>query len=156
MVNVKNPGDIITIKVEGVEYETYIDPNGTQRFHENPGHPILQLVPIITVPSPYGPYETRDLNALRLKYANKEFSQREYAEANMALGYSLSGFGELSCFFDMRIENPLNPCSVEHDEVYLFGCVESGKMSRESVVNIIMNRDGITQEEAEDYVSEYV
>lgn len=149
-----NPGDVITVKVEGVEYETYIDKNGTQRFRENPDHPILLLVPIIDAG---GGYMQRDLNLLaRMYHVDKAFSQRDYAEANMALGYSLHGFGELSSFFDMRIENPLHPCEMKHDEVYLFGCVESGKMTREAVVDIIMKRDGIAHDAAEEYVSVYV
>lgn len=48
-----------------------------------------------------------DLNHLALAYHQKKFSQRDYAEFNMMLGYSISGFCDLSSFDDMEIINPL-------------------------------------------------
>lgn len=96
-------GDIIKVKVGGVEYETYIDPNGVQRFRANS---LLNFL-----------FENRknknqnskiDLNEIAILFHTKQpFSQRDYAEFNMMLGYSVCGFAELSSFEDMEIENPL-------------------------------------------------
>lgn len=89
------PGDVIVVRVGGVEYETVIDQNGTQRFRANGLIRCLRDAGYT------------NLNTLAMAYGEKRFTQREYAEFNMALGYSVSGFAELSSFQDMLIENPL-------------------------------------------------
>lgn len=49
-----------------------------------------------------------DLNELaRIYHTKKPFSQRDYAEFNMMLGYSVSGWCDLSSFHDMEVVNPL-------------------------------------------------
>lgn len=93
------PGDHIKVKVGGVEYDTVVDPQGVQRFIADPVIRTLVNAEVI------------DLNEVARLYVgdNKDpgFTQREYAEFNMKLGYSLGGFAELSWFFDMEIENPI-------------------------------------------------
>lgn len=90
------PGDHITVKVGGVEYDTVIDEHDVQRFIADPLIQKLQRAGII------------DLNRLSVAYHyNKVLTQREYAELNMKLGYSVSGFCDLSSFSDMPIENPV-------------------------------------------------
>ena len=85
----------IIVKVGGVEYPTVIDKHGVQRFVEN--SLFCHLVDSGQV----------DLNRLGIDYQHDKFSQREYAEFTMMLGYSVDGFAELSSFHDMEIENPL-------------------------------------------------
>jgi hypothetical protein len=95
----KKPGDIIIVKVGGKEYETIIDDNGTQRFRQN-----TALRALLDAATSKGV----DLNLLASMYHGGEvITQRDYAEFNMMLGYSVSGFSELSFFYDMEIENPL-------------------------------------------------
>lgn len=85
----------IMVKVGGIEYPTVIDERGTQRFIGN--KLLCHLVDSGQV----------DLNRLGIDYQHEKFSQREYAEFNMMLGYSVSGFAGLSSFHDFEIENPL-------------------------------------------------
>jgi tRNA/tmRNA/rRNA uracil-C5-methylase (TrmA/RlmC/RlmD family) len=85
----------MTVKVGEIEYSTVIDEHGTQRFVKN--KLLCHLVDSGQV----------DLNRLSIDYQHEKFSQREYAEFNMMLGYSVSGFSELSSFDDLEIENPL-------------------------------------------------
>ena len=92
------PEDLIWVTVGGVEYGTYIDPDGVQRFV---GDPILEYL-----------YQTGrlDFNKMAVDYHSgkyPELTQRIYAEFNMKTGYSVSGFSELSSFQDMEIINPL-------------------------------------------------
>jgi hypothetical protein len=88
-------GDIIKVKVGGVEYDTIIDHNNVQCFKCNSVIDYLLMT------------QRLNLNQLAMDYQMKKFSQRDYAEFNMMLGYSVSGFRELSSFEDMEIENPL-------------------------------------------------
>lgn len=90
------PGDIIKVKVGGVEYDTIIDPDGVQRFKANK-----------TVRYLLDANGKIDMNLLRDTYNAGAFGQREYAEFHMLIGYSVSGFCELSPFADMAVENPL-------------------------------------------------
>ncbi len=89
------PGDVIVVAVGGVDYETVIDELGVQRFRCNAiiGHLFQE--------------KRLDLNQLAVDYYEKKFDQRAYAEFNMALGYSVCGFADLSSFEDMAIDNPL-------------------------------------------------
>jgi prolyl-tRNA editing enzyme YbaK/EbsC (Cys-tRNA(Pro) deacylase) len=76
-------------------YPTFIDEDGVQRFEQN--SVLCHL------------FQTGklDLNQLAVDYHEKKFSKVDYAELNMMLGYSVSGFCDLSSFQDMRITNPL-------------------------------------------------
>lgn len=98
------PGDIIKVKVGGIEYETYIDERGTQRFRKN------SLLDFLFNSRENKKQNSKvDLNELAILFHSKNppFSQRDYAEFNMMLGYSVAGFAELSSFEDMEIENPV-------------------------------------------------
>jgi hypothetical protein len=86
--------DVIMVKVGGVPYETVMIA-GVQRFKVN--EVVRHLCDTKQI----------DLNKLAIEYDDKKFSQRAYAEFNMALGYSVCGFADLSAFKDMEIENPL-------------------------------------------------
>lgn len=88
-------GDVIVVKVGGKEYETIIDEDNVQRFRRD------------TVI--YHLYKTGqiDLNRLSVDYRRGHFDKRDYAELNMATGYSVCGFADLSAFQDMEIENPV-------------------------------------------------
>ena len=89
------PGDVIKIKVGGVAYDTFIDDKGVQRFKKNSVLDYLVNTGVI------------NLNPLVIMFASDRFTQRDYAEFNMMLGYSVDGFADLSSFQDMEIENPL-------------------------------------------------
>jgi hypothetical protein len=90
------PGDVITVKVGGKEYDTVIDEQGVQRFKENG---VLKYL---------FDRGALDLNEIaRIYHTKKPFSQRDYAELNMMLGYSVSGWCDLSAFQDMDVKNPL-------------------------------------------------
>ena len=120
----------ITVLVDGREYETIIHENGTQRFPQVPGlHEILctdtgiSRRPVRT-PNPVPPNvidlaktneavawvvknNPCDLNEMEVAYQRRAFPQLDYAEFKMAIGYSVSGWCELSAFLDMSVINPL-------------------------------------------------
>lgn len=102
-----NPGDVIQVKVGGVSYDTVIDTSGTQRFRKNLDNPLLKRLRNNPreIHNPKGDVE--DLNEMSIRYGRGEFSKREYAEMNMANGYSVCGFADLSSFEDWDIDNPL-------------------------------------------------
>lgn len=89
------PGDKVMIRLDGFEYPTIIDDQGVQRFYKN------EVVDHL--------FEAGrlDLNKLALEFRQGKFSLRHYAEFYMSLGYSVSGFMDLSAFSEMKIENPL-------------------------------------------------
>lgn len=88
--------DTIIVKVGGIEYPTIIDEHGTQRFI---AHPLLSKLCDANL---------IDLNGVAVAYARgKVFTQREYIEFNMALGYSVCGLAELHEFENVGIENHL-------------------------------------------------
>jgi hypothetical protein len=87
--------NMIKVKVNNKEYDTHIDHKGVQRFIEN--SVICYLVANHIV----------DLNKLCIAYQEGKFSQKDYAEFNMMLGYSVCGFADLPSFEDYKIENPL-------------------------------------------------
>lgn len=89
-------GDIIKVKVGGVGYDTIIDSDGVQRFKVN-----------TTVRYLLDANGKIDMNALRLAYNAGAFNKRDYAEFHMMIGYSVSGFCELSPFMDWEVYNPL-------------------------------------------------
>ena len=88
-------GDVVRVRVGGVYYDTIIDKQGVQRFHQNDVVRYLQDT------------EQLNLNQLALAYRIGKFSRRCYAEFMMSLGYSVSGFCELHAFQAMEIENPV-------------------------------------------------
>ena len=146
------PGDKITVRVGGVDYETVIDSNHVQRFVEKPDHWLVKQIPMV-----YDTYLKRDImnmNEMARRYRNNEFSQRDYAEMNMFTGYSVCGFCELSSFYDMIVENPLwasdtdNEYTNMHDS-YLLKKLCNNKMTLSEAVDIIQKRDGLTKAEAE-------
>lgn len=90
------------VRVGGVVYPTIIDEQGTQRFIENP---VIRYILDEQVTVGGKPL----LNAIGIAYHRGLFgrgpeAQRAYAEFNMALGYSVCGFEELSSFQDMEVE----------------------------------------------------
>lgn len=82
------------VKINGKPYETEMV-NGVQRFKVNSC--IKHLVDTKQI----------DVNKLCIDYQNGKFSQQDYAEVMMGVGYSVSAFIYLSTFEDMEIENPL-------------------------------------------------
>lgn len=133
--------------LDGKEYLTYIDENGIQMFPEDPEHFLAKQTSIFG-----GPY---DLNEMALRYHNGEFSQRDYAEMNMAVGHSVSGFADISDFHDMQLINPLWNVK-QPDDTYLSGCLRSGKKTTDEVIGEIMKRDNITKKEAIGYYLEFL
>lgn len=95
------PGDKVIVKVGGKKYETCITDDNVQRFKEN------RIVSALLDSSDL------DLNKIAIMYQRGMFSQREFAEFNMMLGYSICGFSDLSFFEDMEIENPIGGTSEE-------------------------------------------
>ena len=89
-------GDIIKVKIGGVEYDTIIDKDGVQRFKVNA---VVRYL--------LDANGKIDMNALRLVYNTGGISRRDYAEFHMLIGYSVDGFSELSPFMNWKIENPL-------------------------------------------------
>lgn len=82
------------VKVGGIDYPAYTDINGVTRFK---GNSIIEFL-----------FKSGklDLNQLAVDYSNGKFSKRDYAELNMMLGYSVSGFCDLSAFADMEVVTP--------------------------------------------------
>ncbi len=104
------PGDRLTVMVGGQPYETIITEGGVQRFIEDPNNALYRRLRTRggaggEIVNPSG--DILDLNEMAVRYHKGEFSQREYAELNMALGYSVGGFCELSNFQNMDIDNPI-------------------------------------------------
>lgn len=146
------PGDKITVRVGGVDYATHIDQNNVQRFVENPDHWLVKQIPLT-----YDNYLKRDImnmNEMARRYRNGEFSQRDYAEMNMFIGYSVSGFCELSSFHDMIVENPVWAKDDDNEytniiDSYLLKKLCQHKMTLSEAIEIIQKRDGLTKAEAE-------
>jgi hypothetical protein len=148
------PGDRIMVKVGGVEYETVIDQYGTQRFVANPDHWLVKQIPIVW--DTYLKKNIQDMNTMYYRYKNGEFSQRDYAEMNMAVGYSVSGFCDLSNFNDMIVENPLWASEDDNEytnmiDSYLLKMLCQNKMTLSEAIEVIQKRDGLTKAEAENH-----
>ena len=88
-------GEIVIIKIGGKEYNTIIDSEGVQRFPTN--KLFRHLVDEGMV----------NLNSLAVAYTRGLFSQEEFMMFCMGLGYSVSGFSDLSFFEELEIENLL-------------------------------------------------
>lgn len=102
----------ITVKINGKEYQTYLDKHGTQRFVEN--RIVSRFIDSnVALYSKMGWKWMEDnnvytLNDLSMEYHGKgEFSLDEMIEFHTMIGYSVGGFAELSYFEDVEIENPL-------------------------------------------------
>lgn len=114
-------GQIIPVMVGDQPYETVII-NGVQRFIEDKNNPLYRRLQrdTVGVVNPAG--DIVDLNDMAIRYHRGEFSQREYAEFNMALGYSVGGFCDLSSFEDMDIDNPLWEAPTEYAPDHIIEC----------------------------------
>lgn len=92
------PGETIRITVGGKPYMTVIDATGIQRFPKRFSGLLWD-------------HGALDLNQIASWYRWQENVtedlKRGYAEFMMDLGYSVSGFAELSTFQDWSIDNPL-------------------------------------------------
>lgn len=122
--------DTITVSIDGRDYKTVIDGRGTQRFPQVPGlYEILctdtgiSRRPVRAAnPVPDNVIELAktnkavawvvennpcDLNEMEVAYQRGGFPKLDYAEFKMAIGYSVSGWCELSAFMDMSVINPL-------------------------------------------------
>jgi len=154
------PGDKIIIKVGGIEYETVIDDAGTQRFVKNPDHWLVKQIPMIY--DTYLKRDIQDMNTMARRYHQGEFSQRDYAEMNMAIGYSVSGFCELSSFHDMIVENPLWASDTDNEytnmiDSYLLKKLCKHEITLSESIDIIQKRDGVTRTEAEKhFISQFL
>jgi hypothetical protein len=88
-------GTIIPVKLNGEEFPTIIDEKGAQRFIKN------RIVQRLMDHFPGG------MNQLSIDYQEGRFTQHEYMLFCISLGYSVCGFGDLSAFEDIEIDNPL-------------------------------------------------
>ena len=98
--------------------------------------------------------DIHDMNTMARRYRNGEFTQKDYAEMNIYTGYSVSGFCELSSFFDMIVENPLWASDTDNEytnmiDSYLLRRLCHHKMTLSEAIDIIQKRDGLTKEDAE-------
>jgi len=126
------PGTKVNITIEGKTYETYIDDDGTQRFPEVPGLHGLRWTDTGRFRGQNGPRHARpvslevaelaktntavawlvenqptDLNMMSVAFQEGAFTRIDYAEFNMHIGYSVSGWS-MSFFFEYdMIWNPL-------------------------------------------------
>lgn len=86
------------VHVGGRPYRAFEDDRGRLRFAKDPDHFLVKrMTPI------FGGTGTADPNTMAVEYQEGRFSLRDYAEMNIAMGYSLGGFEELSTFFDLEI-----------------------------------------------------
>lgn len=144
-----NPGDIIIVHVDGRPYETYITKHGIQRFRTDHTNKLWDRWK--------GDEDdrlgrgTEDLTQLVMAYLSGEFTEREYMEFNMSLGYSMCGFCELSSFQHLRVINPLwgDDLDSDPDDVYLYKNCYLKNITLEEVLQTKVRRDGITYEEAQ-------
>lgn len=133
------PGDRITVLVGGQPYETVIDERGTQRFVENPSNALVCRLRNRTDGRPARPgADVADLNEMSMRYRRGEFTQREYAEMNMALGYSVDGFYELSSFEDMDIDNPLDDEGPVYDPADVVTCDLTMTRAAAAVLELVL------------------
>lgn len=97
-----------TVRIGAWSYPVYFDEDGVMRFYEDHSNPLLQRYLVEREPGSLHYRIPYDLNRMGVDYAkNKAFSLREYLEAMIALGYSVSGLRELSTFRDLPFVTPL-------------------------------------------------
>lgn len=89
---------IIEVYVGGRPYKVSREDNGRLRFVKNPDHYLVKRMSPI-----FGGEGDEDPNSMAIAYINGEFSLRDYAEMNIAMGYSLDGFEELHNFEDIEV-----------------------------------------------------
>lgn len=93
-----------TVYVGGRPYSAHEDDKGRLRFMKNPEHHLVRrMTPI------FGGSGDEDPNTMGIRYAEGEFSLRDYAEMNMGMGYSVDGFEDLSSFEDIEVR-----CDIPH------------------------------------------
>ena len=140
-------GDLFVVRIDGENYLTQII-KSTQFFIKNPDHYLVRQT------REDSGVRISDFNQMFRRYQAKEFSQRDYAELNIFVGYSVSSFHGLSSFQDMRLENPLWRL-VQPDDTYLSARYERGSMTKEEVIYAIAKRDkcpyGLAQAEVESW-----
>lgn len=103
--------EIIEVKLNGKPYQTHIDEHGVQRFVANKAlsnivHGLVGLYGRIG----YREFEALGLyglNELSLDYHRGLIPQQDMIDLYTQMGYSVSGFCDLSYFQDLEIENPL-------------------------------------------------
>jgi hypothetical protein len=89
-----------TVAVGGLNFPATIEENGVERFIADPDHWLVaQLLP------PFGGSGDKSPNDMAIAFARGEFSLWDYAQMNIAMGYSISGFCELHSFGDLAIES---------------------------------------------------
>lgn len=145
--------DIIKVKVGDKFYDTVLI-NDVQRFVENPDHFLVKQLK-----ENGGQF---DLNDMAIQFQSGKFSQVDYAEMNMAIGYSVSGFCDLHNFHDMKIINPLWDDDLDDEfvgmnDTYLYAQLTNKKLKLGEIFDIMMKRDNISLEEAhEKFVDEMI
>lgn len=77
------PGDLVTVLLNGEAVTTQIDERGVQRFIQN--DVIRHLVDTDVI----------DLNKLYIEVLTQKLNEWDYIEVCMSLGYSVSGFMEM-------------------------------------------------------------
>ncbi|WP_298841881.1 hypothetical protein [uncultured Salinicola sp.] len=93
-----------TVHVGGLPYPAREDDKGRLRFVKDPDHPLVKrMMPI------FGGTGSEDPNTIGLEYGRGEHSLRDYAEMNIAMGYSIDGFEDLSSFEEIEVR-----CDVPH------------------------------------------
>lgn len=132
-----NIGDIIEVSVGGKIYLSEIDEHHTQRFLE--------------IKDYYKKYDNGeyDLNQLMVDYIDGKMTQREYAELNIGIAYSVNGFSELHNFHDMQLINPLWDYTHPED-IYLKACFDSGKKDQVEITQLLAERDSISENDAKE------
>jgi len=137
----KNNDEII-VYLDDRPYLTRIIDN-IQRFVEYENHFLIEQE------KKYG----ENANDTCIRYHRKEFSQRDYAEYNMSIGYSVCGFCDLSNFHDMIFINPLwgEVFSDLPNDYWLMANMDNGKITQSKAIDIIMKRKNISLQDAEKY-----
>jgi hypothetical protein len=90
-----NPGDKITIKIGDQEIETTVDEYGVQRLPRNPIYDGMIDKGLV------------DLNEMVRSYRAGRIKFEDYLEFYLNIGYSVSGFADLSSFQHLEIRNPI-------------------------------------------------
>jgi hypothetical protein len=92
---ISDEANVIIVKIEGREFKTYLDENGTQRFKQNS---VIDFL----IGS-----QSINLNTIAIEFHNGKFSIEDLLEFYTQSGYSVSGLMSLSYFENLLIENPL-------------------------------------------------
>lgn len=105
--------EIINVKINGKDYPSYIDGHGVQRFVSNPiVEAFLDSVQELLVQhgwkwiDDHGLYTLHSLS-MDYQLGRKGITLEHMIDYFTMIGYSVSGFCDLSYFKDIEIENPL-------------------------------------------------